>query len=64
MHSLERAYLAECGSAGGFERLFPAEVEVVRVEDAARQTHALAHAVVLVQPENAQKERLEEKKRL
>ena len=43
-------YLAEGGSAGWLQVLLPAEVEVVGLQDAARQTHTLTHNVVFLQP--------------
>lgn len=42
-------------STGRFEFLLPAEVQVVSVEDAPRQTHTFTHDVVLLQPDHAKK---------
>lgn len=44
-------YFSKSGSAGGLQFDFPAEVQVVSIEDAARETHTLAHNVVLLQPD-------------
>ena len=45
-------YLAEGRCTRWFQALLPTEVQVVSVENAPREAHALAHAVILFQPEH------------
>lgn len=47
-------HLSKRGSTGRLQLLFPAEVQVVCVEDAPRQTHTFTHDVVLLQPAEKQ----------
>lgn len=42
--------LAESSGASWFEAFLPAEVEVVRIQDAPREAHTFTHAVIFIQP--------------
>lgn len=57
-HSLDlslRTDLPKGCSTGRFKFLLSAEVQVVSVEDAPRQTYTFTHDVVLLQPDHTKK---------